>query len=136
MMELLFDIGGFGIHGYFQGLSVDSHFAALNAVALKCLIAKGANVNARNRHWPTPLHSVMGYFRVALILIQNGADPNVLNTIEQDDELCSASPLWVACKCNHLRVAKALKGADPDYGGHRGDILKTPLQAACQVGNT
>ena len=127
------------------------HWAVLkdhNAVA-ELLIAKGANINAKDRHGETPLYiaAARGRTAVAELLVAKGAqidiftasalgnvdrvmtflkaDPNVANARGPGD----FTPLYCAAACGQRSVAEILiaKGAKVDAKCHTG---ATPLCGA------
>jgi ankyrin repeat protein len=98
------------------------------AKLVELLIAKGADVNAKNARGDTPLHLAC-YANVAELLIAKGADINA-------KDRPGYTPLHSAAEANHLEVAELLisKGADAKAEG--GVTRVTPLQQAVIPGNT
>ncbi|UYV70654.1 hypothetical protein LAZ67_8000179 [Cordylochernes scorpioides] len=74
-----------------------------NALGIEDAIKAGAVVNARNEFSKTPLHlaSYKGYVKIVELLLQNKADPKLL-----DDK--SMTPLHYAAEASHLRVVELL----------------------------
>ncbi len=104
-----------------------------DAQAVKDLLAKGADVNAKFRYGATALSYAAdrGHLEVVRVLLEHGADVNVKDTFY------GASPLsWAASK-GHVEVVRALleKGADAGkeaalmMGANRGhlDIVQAVL---------
>ena len=75
-----------------------------DAAAVKSLLAKGADVNARWRYNQTPLFkaSERGHTEVVKVLLDAGADVNVRDTFYQ------ATPLTWAIDKDHVEVVRAL----------------------------
>jgi cytohesin len=97
-------------------------WAGDNKAIAELLIAKGANVNARNWHGTTPLLGAvtLHHWGVAELLISKGADVNAKGERE-------ATPLLLAAQHPPTAEMLILKGADvnaKDKDGH------TPLHAA------
>ena len=92
-----------------------------DAAAVRELIAKGANVNARWRYDQTPLFKAAerGDAEIVKILLDNKADPNVRDTFY------GATPLYWATDKGHTEVVRALvsKGATG-----REDVLLTGVR--------
>lgn len=91
----------------------DELFAAAkkgDAAAVKSLLAKGANVNAKTRYNQTPLMfaAERGNLEIVKILIEAGADVNVVDTFYK-----FFTALYAAASKGHAEVVKALleKGA-------------------------
>ena len=81
-----------------------------DAAAVRALVAKGANVNAKWRYDQTPLFKAAerGDAEIVRILLENKADPNVRDTFY------GATPLYWAADKGHTEVVRALvaKGAE------------------------
>jgi hypothetical protein len=81
-----------------------------DAVAVKALLDKGADVNAKFRYGATALSYAAdkGHTEVVKVLLERGADVNVRDTFYQ------SSPLEWAVSKGHAAIVKALldKGAD------------------------
>ena len=79
-----------------------------DAAAVRALIAKGANVNAKWRYDQTPLFKAAerGDAEIVQILLENKADPNVRDTFY------GATPLYWATDKGHTEVVRALVGRD------------------------
>lgn len=75
-----------------------------DAAAVKALLARGADVNARWRYNQTPLFkaSERGHTEVVKVLLEAGADVNVRDTFYQ------ATPLTWAIDKDHVEVVRAL----------------------------
>ena len=105
------------------------HAAAFGSLGtMKLLIAKGADVNAKNRRASTPLHWAIGDEARVRLLLQNGASVNV----RQAD---GRTPLYlVALAANSNGLMKLLleKGADANLATANG---LTPLIAASTRGD-
>ena len=80
-----------------------------DAVAVKALLAKGADVNAKFRYGQTPLFKAAerGHTEVVKVLLEAGADVNVRDTFYK------ATPMTWAVDKGHVEVIRALldKGA-------------------------
>lgn len=79
-----------------------------DAAAVRALIAKGANVNAKWRYDQTPLFKAAerGDAEIVKILLEHKADPNVRDTFY------GATPLYWATDKGHTEVVRALVGRD------------------------
>ena len=90
------------------------HYAANKEIA-ELLIAKSADVNAKNVVGETPLHDAVGqgHKEIVELLIANGADVNAKN----DD---GRTPLDSAIKDKHTETADLLR----KHGGKTGEELK------------
>ena len=120
-----------------------------DAVAVKALLAKGADVNAKFRYGATALSYAAdrGHVEVVKVLLEHGADVNVKDTFYQ-----SVPVIWAALK-GHAQVVRLLldKGAEGkedalaigasegflevvkavlDKGGVRADALSSALGVA------
>ena len=105
-----------------------------NTAKVWALIAKGADINAKNNDpaW-TPLHwaAYCGHEAVATLLIANGADINAKTTWRYSP---GSTPLHLAARNGHTAVAALLiaKGADINAKDNSGE---TPLRKAAQNGH-
>ncbi|MCJ7730524.1 MAG: ankyrin repeat domain-containing protein [Sedimentisphaerales bacterium] len=113
-----------------SGLSrTDLHWAAWDGrtSAVKRLLAKGADVNARDKHGDTPLCDAVfrGHKRTVEVLIANGADVNT-----RDSYL--STPLHAAVGGGYVEIVKMLleAGADPTARDKRGS---TPADLAMSL---
>ena len=90
------------------------------------LIAKGADVNTKNKDGGTPLHNATwkGHKEIAKLLIDNGADVNAKRADEE-----AWTPLHSAAWMGHKEIAELLitKGADVNT---KNDDGETPLDVA------
>src|SRR5215813_5986299 len=81
-----------------------------DAAAVKSLLAKGADVNAKTRYNQTPLMfaAEKGHLEIVKVLIETGADVNVVDTFYK-----FFTPLYGAASKGHVDVVKLLleKGA-------------------------
>ncbi|MBI1791001.1 MAG: ankyrin repeat domain-containing protein [Acidobacteria bacterium] len=104
-----------------------------DAAAVKELLGKGANVNARSPYGVTPVHfaSQNGHLEVLRILLENGADPNLRDTFY------NFAPLARAADKGHVAVVKLLldKGAtgvdallNSAVGSNNLDLVKVALE--------
>ena len=115
----------FVIENTFHGDNIWSAAAAGDVKALKMHLAKGADVNAKDRVFGvTPLSSaaLLGQLETAELLIKNGADANQKN---RD----GGTALHGAAFLGHADTARLLieNGADVNAGNYEGE---TPLNAA------
>jgi ankyrin repeat protein len=96
-----------------------------HAAVAELLIARGANVMARNERGLTPLHAAAysGNAKVARLLLDSGAE------LEDRANVSGATPLIVAAEENRVAVAELLiaGGADPSVPDRDGF---TPLTQA------
>lgn len=78
-----------------------------DAAAVRALVAKGANVNAKWRYDQTPLFKAAerGDVEIVKILLENKADPNVRDTFYR------ATPLYWGADKGHTEVVRALVNA-------------------------
>jgi ankyrin repeat protein len=76
-------------------------FSSLDIV--KCLIKHNFDVNVKNNHQNTPLHTACRYGHVEVVeeLLRNGADINALNNT-------NCTPLMLASCSNHKKVVNIL----------------------------
>ena len=108
------------------------HYAAKgnSAEVVKVLIAKGADVNAKNEYGETPLHwaAEANAAEIAKMLIAKGAEVNAKSKR-------GSTPLHFAASENAAEVAKVLiaKGAEVNAKSRHGD---TPLDIARKRGNS
>jgi len=96
-----------------------------DAAAVRALIARGANVNAKWRYDQTPLFKAAerGDAEIVKILLEHKADPNVRDTFY------GATPLYWAADKGHTEVVRALvSGGAAD----KEDVLLTGVR----TGNT
>jgi ankyrin repeat protein len=97
---------------------------------IKCLIAQGRDINARNIRGYSPLHLVVakGNTEVVQLLLENGAEVDAVAT----DSGCT--PLHYAASLGHAELCELLVryGADPDAQTTR---LETPLHLAVASGH-
>lgn len=123
--------------------------------AVKSLLAKGADVNAKTRYGATALSYACdrGSLDVVKVLVEHGADVNVKDTFY------GATPLTWAASNNHVEVVKLLleKGAQSKevamsigvgrghlklveallaIGGFKPEVLNTYLSAATRGGHS
>jgi len=98
--------------------------------AVDALLARGVEVDARDKDGFTALHRVSVTGNVAMVahLLRKGAAVNA-------EDAYGDTPLHYACFCNHLDAAKALvaAGGDPARPSRDG---KTPLASALEEGHT
>jgi hypothetical protein len=94
-----------------------------DAAAVRALVAKGANVNAKWRYDQTPLFKAAerGDAEIVKILLENKADPNVRDTFY------GATPLYWATDKGHTEVVRAL--VERDAVGWE-DVLLTGVREA------
>jgi len=96
---------------------------------VELLIAKGADVNAKNKYGSTPLHRAAsgGHKEITEILIAKGADVNAKNHR-------GMTPLQFAAMKGHKEIAELLiaKGADVNAKENHG---RTPLHGAAFHGH-
>ncbi|CEM28323.1 unnamed protein product [Vitrella brassicaformis CCMP3155] len=81
----------------------------------KLLLAKGADVNARDLYGRTPLHYACedGQSKVVPLLLRNGADPHIQNTVSRKSPLqMAATPLIRDQIKSHLRQKDELPVAE------------------------
>lgn len=102
------------------------------------LIAKGANIKAKNSGGYTPLHYASANGRLAIVktLLEKGADVNAVADIDTDTAVATmATPLHLASFNGHIEVIKTLleNGANIEalVSGKR-----TPLHMAAIGGKT
>ena len=95
------------------------------------LIAKGANVNARDKSGATPLHqaALKGNLGFAALLLQHGADVNA-----RDGD--GATPLHNAALSGHREVAELLLDKGADREARDTESGGTPLYHAAAWGRT
>jgi cytohesin len=107
------------------------HRAAMagHADLVAALVARSADVDARDYGGGAPLHGAAGQGRVgaAEVLLDHGADPNAV-----DEE--GLTSLHFAARAGHEAVASLLlaRGADPNA---RGKFTGTPLHEAAEQGH-
>jgi cytochrome c2 len=101
---------------------------------VKILIAKGEDVNKRDRYLGWPLHqaAISNNLEITKLLIAEGADVNTEHRL-------FGNPLYAAALMSSVEVATFLiaNGADPnpEIVNERGAILKTPLHVAAEKGS-
>ncbi|MHC4103662.1 MAG: ankyrin repeat domain-containing protein [Planctomycetota bacterium] len=94
---------------------------------VKRLVAKGANVNARDMEGFTPLHFAVreGHQTVAELLIEKGANPSATSTVGQ-------TPLHEAAIIGHEGLAKLLISNGADVNAETGFGI-TPLHLSAEA---
>ena len=111
-LVLLLFVSMFPLIGFAQSANDDLIAAAKkgDAAAVKSLLAKGADVNAKTRYNQTPLMfaAERGHLEIVKILIEAGADVNATDTFYK-----FFTPLYGAASKGHAEVVKLLleKGA-------------------------
>ncbi len=101
---------------------------------VRILIAKGEDVNKRDKFLGWPLHqaAISNNLEIAELLIAEGADVNAEHRL-------FGNPLYAAALMSSVDVAAFLlaNGADPnpEIVNERGAISKTPLHVAAEVGS-
>jgi cytohesin len=95
------------------------------------LLAKGANVNARDKSGATPLHqaALKGNLAFVTLLLQHGADVNA-----RDGD--GATPLHNAALSGHREVAALLLDKGADREARDTETGATPLYQAAAWGRT
>lgn len=100
-----------------------------DTAAMRALIEKGANVNAKEADGATALHWASYHDDAdgAALLIRAGANVNAANDL-------GATPLWLACINGSVPLVRALlqAGANPNLALIRGE---TALMVASRTGN-
>ncbi len=101
---------------------------------VRILIAKGEDVNKRDKFLGWPLHqaAISNNLEIAELLIAEGADVNA-------EHRHFGNPLYAAALMSSVDVAAFLlaNGADPnpELANERGALSKTPLHIAAEVGS-
>lgn len=103
--------------------------ASRNASRFKDLLARGANVNARNDDGDTPLHyaAIIGNKRIAVALVAKGADISAKNANGD-------TPLHDAVRGGNKGIVEALIAAGGDVNA-KGAYDLTPLHVAVHEGD-
>src|SRR5574341_340882 len=104
---LLFLVSLFPIGAFAQNVNDDLIAAAKrgDAAAVKSLLAKGADVNAKTRYSQTPLMfaAQQGHFEIVKTLLEAGADVNVTDTFYK-----SVTAVSAAAEKGHAEIVKLL----------------------------
>ena len=97
--------------------------------AVKRLIKKGADVNAKNENGKTPLNIavVLGYVEIAQLLIKKGADVNA-------KDIYGRTPLHNAVMDKRIDLMKLLLDSGADINAKDNDLEFTPLHRAVIYG--
>ena len=109
-----------------EGTWTPLHWAAQECFCdiARCLIAFGANVNARDKSGITPLANAVGPGHTAFVklLIKNGASPN-----QRIAAYSNGTVMHLACSWNRIEIVKLLVTSASTEINIRNEEGKTPL---------
>ena len=99
---------------------------------VKLLLDAGANIHATNKNGWTPLHYAAseGHTAIATLLVDKGADVNVI------DNLTGSTPLHFASRGGYIAIATLLVEIGADLNAKDNICGLTPLHMAAEKGHT